>query len=211
MNIELDKNELMNKLFITVMGTKDNEEFLKDVPHKEIEDMSIVYRLLFNTNGKEVISEIINYKILSEIGIDEETLDEVAFENSPRLRPPRLLTPISAILDIPENEKGDGELYLVSTDDCTLGAACLFYPEMMQAYARMLESDYYILPSSIHEFLLISDTIIEEPGELISMVKEINAIEVSKEDKLTDNVYHFQLDGKVFETLDKYMERKGIE
>ena len=77
----------------------------------------------------------------------------------------------------------------------------------MDQAAERVGGDFYILPSSIHEVLLVKDDGKFGIDYLEDMVKEVNATQVAPEDLLTDSVYHYDAKGKVFELAEKYEER----
>lgn len=70
------------------------------------------------------------------------------------------------------------------------GAVAMLFSEELLYLARFLRTDLYILPSSIHE-LIVVPTYIERPEELAEMVKEVNRTQVRPEDRLSDNAYLF--------------------
>ena len=79
------------------------------------------------------------------------------------------------------------------------GAAAIFYPDQMDKIAEGLGGDYFILPSSVHETLVVPDDGKMSFLELRSMVTEINATMVNPSERLTDEVYHYDSKDKVFE------------
>ena len=79
------------------------------------------------------------------------------------------------------------------------GAAAIFYPDQMDKIAERLGGDYFILPSSVHETLVVPDDGKMSFLELRSMVTEINATMVNPSERLTDEVYHYDSKDKVFE------------
>ena len=65
----------------------------------------------------------------------------------------------------------------------------LFFEEYMK-YFDILEQDLYIFPSSVHEVLVVP-IFTDQKEELKSIVRDINRTEVSKEERLSDNVYRY--------------------
>jgi hypothetical protein len=78
----------------------------------------------------------------------------------------------------------------------------------MDQAAEKLGGSFYILPSSIHEILLVKDNGQFDRASLEKMVREVNATQVAPEDKLTDSVYHYDSKNKVFELGEKFVERQ---
>ncbi len=71
------------------------------------------------------------------------------------------------------------------------GASVLLYPHVLEETADHLGCDLFILPSSIHELILLPDIGGYQSSELLSMVKEVNATQVEAEDFLADSVYFY--------------------
>ena len=67
----------------------------------------------------------------------------------------------------------------------------MFYSSKIKALADKLDSDLYILPSSIHELILIPVLENEEVETLRKMVNQVNEESVENIDYLSDNVYRF--------------------
>lgn len=78
----------------------------------------------------------------------------------------------------------------------------------MDQAAEKLGGDFYILPSSIHEILLVPDNGDKTADDLRDMVREVNATQVSPEEKLTDNVYHYDSKEHIFELAEKFEARQ---
>ena len=76
----------------------------------------------------------------------------------------------------------------------------------MDKAAERVGGDFFILPSSIHEILIVPDN---GKMELEAMVKEVNATQVAPADKLTDSVYHYDSKEKIFELGEKFVERQN--
>lgn len=76
-------------------------------------------------------------------------------------------------------------------------------------YAEKLGGDYFIIPSSIHEVLLVKDTGEMNARDLAAMIREVNATEVAPEDVLTDHAYHYDSKEHIFESADKFEERQA--
>ena len=75
------------------------------------------------------------------------------------------------------------------------GAASLLYPEMPGKIYEHIRKKYYLLPSSIHEFLIVPKTPMINPDNLRRMVKEVNETQIAQEELLSDHIYYF--DGNI--------------
>lgn len=82
-------------------------------------------------------------------------------------------------------------LYLLTNQDKCLGANCIFYPGQAERIGEMLEADFYVLPSSIHECLLLAADQANGAKLLQKMVEEINRTQVEPQEVLSDHVYYY--------------------
>ena len=106
---------------------------------------------------------------------------------------------------IPNNEKD--HMYVLSSDDGIYGASVLYYPEVKEQIAEKLGENYYALPSSLHEFLIVPESAGMDPVDLGRMVYEANHQLVDPKDVLSDNVLHYDRNTKSLETIPSEMVR----
>ena len=85
-------------------------------------------------------------------------------------------------------------LLVLTTEDGRLGAVALYYPGVQAMIGRIVGGDYYVLPSSVHEVLIMPDNGHVNAKELAMMVREINEHEVSPEERLGNKVLHYRID-----------------
>ena len=98
-------------------------------------------------------------------------------------------------------------MWIATNESRFNGASAMAYADFMDQAAEKLEGSFYILPSSVHEVIMIPDSFGMKAEELKAMVTSINASEVRPEEKLTDNVYHFDAVARVFEQADSFEKR----
>ena len=87
-----------------------------------------------------------------------------------------------------------GTLLVLTTDNGLLGAAALYYPDVQSRISEIVGGDYYVLPSSVHEVIIMPDDGKLDPKELANMVKEINEHQVLPNERLGNRVMHFRAD-----------------
>ena len=100
-------------------------------------------------------------------------------------------------------------MYVATVSDKIHGAGVIAYENFMDQAAERVGGSFFVLPSSLHEVLLVPDNGMMNLQELESMVREVNATQVAPQDKLTDNVYHYDAAEKVFELGEKFVEREN--
>ena len=83
-------------------------------------------------------------------------------------------------------------LFVMSNGDYMNGASVILYKDVLRDFAKYMEYDLYILPSSIHEVIILLDNeYAKAPEELARMVRETNRIVVDREEILSDHVYYY--------------------
>lgn len=213
-----DYEQMKDKLSMEVVATDRNAELLAKVPHQEMEDMAVVYRFVMESDDTGRASILITNDLLDKMGVTPEQLHVDAMENAPEIRPVvikgmsevmiEMMGPDAAEMfgmdEMPQNEM----MYVATVPDKISGAGVIAYQNFMDEAAERLGGDFFILPSSLHEVLLVRDDGEVNYRDLKAMVEEVNATQVSPEEKLTDNVYHYDSKEHVFELAEKFEARQ---
>lgn len=97
------------------------------------------------------------------------------------------------ILEDRENIKYKEELplYIVTNKQKIHGAACILYPNLLAGIGEGMNANFYILPSSVHEVILLTDSGSESTSQLREMIAEVNRTQVEPEEVLSDSLYYF--------------------
>jgi len=219
-SIELNPSELVNydqmkkRLSMEVISLAGNEDYLANIPHHEIEDMAVIYRFVVEREDYSLASIVVTNEQLKLYGITEEELHADALINAPKIRPAviqRMTDVINEMTGTDEMEfipqDIDDMMYVASVPDRVQGASVLAYQDFMDQAAQRLEGDFFILPSSIHEIILVKDDGDINFRKLEEMVQEVNATQVQPEEKLTDSVYHYDSEAHIFELASRFEER----
>lgn len=226
LNVEMLKNyeSVKGHLFIRVSDPEMNQKILSDVPHKMEAGLAITYHILLDVNDGEIGSTIINNGLMEQYGIKPEQLHKDAIENSPKIMPPTLMN-MKAQMDIllGLSERPDVPLTfeqavdrfdivndhmgVLSNEMTVNGAAVIFYPEVLPMIADKAQMNFFILPSSRHEVLVVPDDGSMNLKDLTAMVKEINETEVKPEDRLSDTVLHYDSKEHLLEKGTDYEKR----
>ena len=207
-------DSVKNNLFIRVCNTEENVEMLKNVPHTDVADLSVTYHVMVDIDPNNMASAIITDKMLDSFGISQAQLKEDAIKNSQVILPARMDTIMNMLMSLDGKDDADYELgmpeqpsmMVITNQTGVNGAAALFYPDSMDKVSEIMGGDYFILPSSIHEVIAVPTENKDYKG-LESMVKQINEMQVAKEEQLSDHVYHYDAKEKVFELASKHEER----
>ncbi|MBQ6407423.1 MAG: hypothetical protein IJJ64_05230 [Butyrivibrio sp.] len=212
-----DYDKMKDNLAIEVVSAERNKGMLESVPHKEIEDMAVVYRFLVGDSPAGAGSILVTNQMLDNYGVTAEQLHQDAIKNAPEIRPlviegmAEVLAKQMGVEDLetlgfnipPEQE----QMFVASVEGNIHGAGVLAYQDFMDQAAERAGGSFFILPSSIHEVLIIPDNGKFDAASLEKMVREVNATTVDIADQLTDNVYHYDAEEKVFELAEKFEDR----
>ena len=212
-NREISYEQAKEMLFPELIPQKGNEEILSQHPHDKVEDMAVVYRLDLHSGDGTMMSARVNQAILDAFGVSAEQIKKDTLENAPHTHPATFRSMeevMSAMMGMPMPEAGFGQpkLYVASTESMNRGAGVIAYPDFLQEASEKIGGNFFILPSSIHELLFLRDDGDITRQELASMVRSVNAAEVSPAEQLSNNVYHYDGKDRVFELAEKYEARK---
>ncbi len=94
-------------------------------------------------------------------------------------------------------EKNACPMYVLTNQKKLFGAACMTYQGVLKEFAGKVNDNFFVLPSSVHEVILIPDGNFESPKRLEDMVKEVNESQVTREEVLTDSVYFYCKDTEI--------------
>lgn len=212
--------DVKNRLSLELISAERNAEVLEYLPHKRIEDMAVVYRINVE-HGEDKISLLMNKPMLHSYGISLEQLHKDAKESAAVMKP-AIIRGVGSVLceamgiknaeeqgsvDMDEDEM----LFIASVPSRDMGAAVLAYDSFLEDAAKKLGGDFFVLPSSVKEALLLKDDGETPYHVLKSIVLQVNATEVPSDEKLTDNVYHYDSKNKLFELGEKYEKRRRQE
>lgn len=186
-----------------IVGYDKNREWLQDIPHERVSDMAVYAKWhIGNFASTKVNNQMLGFmqmtkeevlqmaKANTAANMDFKSMDDVMKE---------IL--ISNGMDVEMAHamtigSGSSPLHVLSTKDATDGAALIADNKILKQIHEQLGEDFYILPSSIHEVLILPKSeAVGDVEELKEMVTMINSTEVPLQDQLSDNVYEFNGQG----------------
>ena len=217
-----DYSKMKDKLIMEVVSAEANKEMLENIPHQMLEDMAVVYRFAVESADSVQGSILITDTMVAHFGITPEQLHADAMENAPQIKPIEIKGMSEVLVEMMGIEQAemmglglvppeDEQMYVASVPDKTHGAGVLAYQDFMDQAAERAGGDFFILPSSIHEVLIVPDNGRMDLQSLENMVKEVNATQVQPSEKLTDSVYHYDSKEKVFELGEKFVQRQALK
>lgn len=199
-----DIGKAKDNIVMQLVNTVQNKDLLKEMPHREYQDLSIIYRWLIDNDRKGISSTMITADFAEKLGMDEEQLFEAAAVNTKTLLPVTI-RPMDEIIRemsingdmqeeivamIDEKVPDDKMMYVISNNQGINGAVSMLYEDCLHKLAEKLGSDLYIMPSSLHEVIAVS-TNRKDPNDLARMVEEINMDQVPLRERLSNQVYYY--------------------
>lgn len=198
----MDYNKVCGTLCVKLINYEENEDYLKDVPYYRWMDLALICQSrVVGCPKMNAVITILNHH-LAQWGIDKEALFMTAMEHSASQDACSLVTMDSVFKQMgydmePENDVFGQEMYVLTNTSRINGAAALLYPDVLEKCAGRIGEDYFIIPSSIHEVLILAEDE-ERTQELLELVRTVNDEQVFEEERLSYHVYrHYVSTGVV--------------
>lgn len=199
MNGFLDFEKAGKRIAYKLIHYENNQEELKEVPHIRFLDMAIVFYYEINHAAFGNATILIRRNICNMWGVDEKELYRLSGENTPRMLPP-LIRDMREILEAAgvndEYADGEGFMYVLTNFKGQFGAACLLYPHLLECIAQKFGGNFYLLPSSVHEVILVPQREGMRSEAFWEIVREVNHTQVEREEVLSDSVYYYDCQKK---------------
>ncbi len=198
-----DFDQAKERLAMKIVNADKNAEMLKTTPHYKFGDLAAIFQVQVDSNefGNAVIT--VKDDHMKMWGVDTKTLMDHAKPNMEQNQPVRIQSMIEVLTemmgDLPGAILPPGEeptMYVMSNETKINGAAAMIFTDKLGEFAEEHGANLYILPSSIHEILLLPDNGAMSVSELEAMVRDVNATQVAPDEVLSDNVYYYDKDVK---------------
>ena len=209
-----DYSKVKKNLSIKLVNASYNEELLKDVPHLRFHDLAVICHALYQDKEAGQASVMVRNSHIVMWGVGPEEVMLTALENAARIAPADMVSITQYMrqmlhgredkeceewFDYMENDPRN--MYVLSNKYKKYGAAVIMYKGLLEQIGEGLQRDYVIIPSSVHEVLIMPW--FDEIGlkELDDMVKEVNNTQLEPGEVLSDHVYMYHRDTKEVEAV----------
>lgn len=175
-------------LVCKLVNLEKNRERLKEIPHIPFLDLALVcyYKMEDSEIGNGTILVYESHR--RQWGIDSDEMFRIARDNTLMLLPEEFIN-----MDHFFPSKPDAPpMYVLTNEENCFGAVNMIFDSVLTKAGEMMKEDFWVLPSSVHECVLVAGSLEMEQEELEEMVHRINAKEVSPEDFLSDSVYYYR-------------------
>lgn len=202
----MDYHKIKDRICYRVINYEKNQQLLQTIPHRKVLDLAMVYYYLVEPELLENASVLIRNIDLHRWGVDADEIKARAEQNTPKVAPWHLMTMNELMEEIMDGEnlhmtteifpEDPFTMFVLTNKEKYFGAACMFYPQVLEQIAEQIDNHFYILPSSVHECIITPVSGGFSQKTLSEMVKEINNTQVEEVDRLSDCAYFYNRDKK---------------
>ena len=199
---------LRDKIMFRLINKEKNSKLLEKIPYLDYQDLALVFYVLLDVRKGGSATITITNDMMHMWNCDVEKLYQTAQING-RRNLPAVLTPMRDVIDElirPLNDAGidlfeeepsfPDKMYVLTNEIRSFGAAVIAYEYVLEMVAEKLQSNFFVLPSSIHEVILIcADSRIRQE-ELDETIQEVNETQVEPEEVLGDHAYYYDRERK---------------
>ena len=218
-----DFDQVKDKIICKLVNEEMNANYLSDKPHTQMEDLAVIYAIDLGGGEGGRMSAPITQALMENYGITTEELHDIALQNLAdskiEFKSMRdMLVEMMFPDGVPENdpmaammlppEDGMPPIYVLSNADKLNGAAAVLDSKTMEDISEKLGGDFVVIPSSIHEVIVIPMNEDIDRGQIEGMIQEVNAGQVAPEERLSDHAYQYDSKEHELVRMDK-MEGYG--
>lgn len=206
--------EIKDKIILRLVNYERNRERLAECPHMKFLDLVVTYHYITEIAPGEFVSALITYDEMESWEMTQEEMHELAVKNTERIFPANVKSLAKVVADaymekIPDGcdlkeefeayiqyleEKPKYDMRILSNDRGINGANCILYKDQLSKLAKELDANLFVLPSSVHELILVAEDEDIEPEFLKELVRDANLSAVGLIDLLSDNIYYYDRD-----------------
>ncbi len=201
--------KVRDRIALKLINTRKNADLLKDVPHRSFLNLSVVYYIDLDDDTKEGCRAtiLIRNTFMEQWGICEEKLYDIALTNMKRDYPDKIMS-MKEIFEERFCQMTDMDIgmYVLSNKTNMFGASAMLYGSGIRRLSEDLDRDLFILPSSVHELIIIPRDNCSDASSLLEIVSQVNKYELSEDEILADSVYLYDRDS---DSIQMVLEKDG--
>ena len=195
-----DFDSVKSRIIFSLINYDMNQELLSGIPHIKYLDLAIIFKCVFTIGEKEESTTIITNDVMAFWNISVDELYNLAKENTISIMGLKMRS-LNSLLGEMAGYGSDYPavpVYVVTNSFMSNGAGCILYEGILQNIFDQIHEDYYVIPSSIHEVLIMPQSHYEK-SELLKLVVEVNHSKVAYDAILSDSIYLFNRNTKDLE------------
>jgi hypothetical protein len=199
-----DYASVSNRICVKLVNAAKNQDLLADAPHVMVSDLAVIFYIVLSKDNGSTATITVRNNLMKLWNVTTEQLYEMAMDNTQRMFRGTVKSMASIMTEMLSNRMdeecanefydmavGEDEvpMYIATNNIRIDGSVVILYDGLLREFASRVGSDFYILPSSVHETILVPVSEDIQLDYLRDMVREINRTEVAPEEVLSDNVY----------------------
>ena len=198
-------------IYPKLVNAEQNKELLEKIPHRNFMDLAVVYYAVARNQAQEDIGTILIYNGHMEIwGQEEENLYQTAMRNMRADGEADFVTLEAVVkhilrgITLPDEESKSlrsKNMYILTNHRRRFGAAEILDKKTLRKIADQIGDRFIVLPSSVHETIVLPPKEEAEYGRLADMVREVNDTQVDVEERLSDHVYVYSRDDEMLKIV----------
>lgn len=216
----MNNTTMMNKVEAIAMNFEDVKDRVRiklrnadSLPENTVSipflDMAITFQIPVPEVENEVEhgepNVVVNYALANKWEVLAQELYLIALENETQNNPAKIETMgnmLAGLMGVSFDDPVGNTLYVATNQKGTNGASVILYPNLLREFGNKIGESFYILPSSIHEVILVPESVGIDGNDFVEMVRDINRTVVAENEILSDNVYLYDLENDEIKIAD---------
>ena len=191
----IDEASAKENIILRMINYEKNKELLKDAIYYKFNDLAVTLRWEVNIAGEEG-DFLVTKKMGAPWNLKQKELFNIARENTFKKYKPviRRLNDVLSDLMLGTSEGSlcdDNPALYISNCGGAFGAVAMLNSETLEEVAKIFDSDYYIIPSSVNEIIAVPVFAVDDTEQVKWLIKRVNQETVSKTDFLSDSLYFY--------------------
>lgn len=198
----VEEHHIKKNIAFRFMPVSGNEDELETLPHRMLGDIALYYVIIVERNLEGVGSFKINYEMMDIMELKEAEMFNLALENTEKLFPVSI-EPMDDLLIRkgllpPHSSEEDAvnlrsPLIVISNESSLFGASAIMYRNVLRDLAKRFNHNLYLLPSSIHEFLVLPEEDDIRIENLKDVVLDVNENVLDEKDFLSNSIFYYDV------------------
>lgn len=200
MNLEYDS--IKDKLAFQMVDAYENRERLKTCVHTKMgNDLAMIFYIEM-TQDDGFMRAVITNDMADDFGYDVEQLKTDAKANMEKMHPAILLSLPSMMMELKQAGYSmnlldepdvmlEERMYVLTNDRSIYGASAIMYEGITEKIGNMVRGNYYVIPSSTQEVMIVPVKRAPDARELMEVLKSANETVVSKDEFLSNRLFMY--------------------
>ncbi len=205
MSQDIDFTKIKKNVIAELVNTENGTDYLYDYPHRDYLNLTVVYRWVVKADETGIYSSMIDNSLMEVAGLTEEDLYKYAMKNTKRIVPPSIKTFDSVVRKMMRQSgktdyeirkcigstPSDQKIYVITNKHSFRASTALLFKDVLCSIAQKVESDYYVVPTSVNESLIVPVKAGIEPLRLQEMLIDSNQMFCGEDDQILSNTLYF--------------------